>query len=214
MTPLRKYFEQEVRKLLAAHPGRHVTIYQVAKPCGNAFTKAAVMGTAISGFKNTGLLPFNRDAIPDHLFAPAEMTERPLTTLVQPQDISLQSEVGLPFPADSREVLPTFEPLDADVDNNVHDAEPSHQHQTLTMPYHLHQRMTQSVLHLHLRFRRRWICPLQKKETGAKTVSTANLLLAKTGFSSPCASNGTMKNVVAMKKKTISFVIFALSKPD
>ncbi|KAJ8873931.1 hypothetical protein PR048_024768 [Dryococelus australis] len=47
------------------------------------------------------------------------------------------------------------------------------------------------------------------------TVSTANLLLVKTGFSAPCASNGPIKNAVAMKKKkTISSVIFALARPD
>ncbi|KAJ8892750.1 hypothetical protein PR048_005331 [Dryococelus australis] len=106
MAPLSKYCE-------------HVIIYQVAKLFGNAFTKVSVMGTAISGFKNTEIFPFKRDAIPDHLFALAEVTERPLTVRVQAQDILLQSEVGLPFPADSREVLSTSEPLDENVDNNV-----------------------------------------------------------------------------------------------
>ncbi|KAJ8892749.1 hypothetical protein PR048_005330, partial [Dryococelus australis] len=47
-----------------------------------------------------------------------------------------------------------------------------------------------------------------------ETVCTANVLLVKTGFSVPCASNGPMMNAVAMKKNTISSVVFALSRPD
>lgn len=117
MAPLSTYYEQEVRKWLTAHPGRPVTIYQVAKLFGTAFTKAAVMGTAISGFKNTGIFPFDRQAIPDHLFAPAEVTERPLTESVQPQDISLRT--GATLSADSMDVLSTSQPLDVDVVNNV-----------------------------------------------------------------------------------------------
>lgn len=77
MAPLSTYYEQEVRKWLIAHPGRAVTIYQVAKLFTAAYTRAAIMQTAIKGFEKSGINPFNRDVFPDHLYAPADTTDRP-----------------------------------------------------------------------------------------------------------------------------------------
>ncbi|KAG8252664.1 hypothetical protein J6590_052247 [Homalodisca vitripennis] len=53
MAPVSTFYQQEVRKWLAQHPGRPVTIYQVSKLFGNAFLQAANMQTAVNGFKMT-----------------------------------------------------------------------------------------------------------------------------------------------------------------
>ncbi|KAF2895828.1 hypothetical protein ILUMI_10350 [Ignelater luminosus] len=53
MAPLSAYYEQEVRKWLVAHPGRAVTIYQIGKLFTPVFRRAALMQTAIAGFKKT-----------------------------------------------------------------------------------------------------------------------------------------------------------------
>ncbi|KAF2900054.1 hypothetical protein ILUMI_06138 [Ignelater luminosus] len=92
MAPLSAYYEQELRKWLVAHPGRAVTIYQIGKLFTVAFTRAAVMQTAIAGLKKTVIYPFNRDVFPEHLFAPSETTKRPQTAeiLQTPKDLEPQ----------------------------------------------------------------------------------------------------------------------------
>lgn len=76
MSPLSTYYQQEVRQWLAMHPGRPVTIYQVAKLYGKAYLKAASMQTAVNGFKKTGIYPLDRNIIPEHLYAPSLTTDR------------------------------------------------------------------------------------------------------------------------------------------
>ncbi|KAB0799876.1 hypothetical protein PPYR_07756 [Photinus pyralis] len=78
MAPLSTYYEQETKKWLIQNPGRAISIYQVAQLFGAAFSRAATMQTAQSGFSKTGIWPFNPDVFPDYLFAPSETTERSL----------------------------------------------------------------------------------------------------------------------------------------
>jgi len=73
---LNTYYEQEVRVWLRNHPGKVITIYQVASLFGAAYQKAATSSTAINGFAKTGICPFNPNIFPDYLFAPAETTDR------------------------------------------------------------------------------------------------------------------------------------------
>ena len=55
IAPLNTYYQQEFRQRLVMHPGRPVTIRQVAKLFGSAFLKAAVMRTATNVFRQTGI---------------------------------------------------------------------------------------------------------------------------------------------------------------
>ncbi|GBM03739.1 hypothetical protein AVEN_134957-1 [Araneus ventricosus] len=77
MAPLSTYYQQEVRQCLATHPGRAVTMQQVAKLHGVAFLKAAGMQTAVNGFKQTGIFTLNRNIFPDHMFVPSITIDRP-----------------------------------------------------------------------------------------------------------------------------------------
>ncbi|KAG8235029.1 hypothetical protein J437_LFUL015700 [Ladona fulva] len=65
------------RQWLIAHPGRAVTINQVGKLMDGAFTRAALMQTAIKGFFKTGICPLDRNIFPDHMYAPSDTTDRP-----------------------------------------------------------------------------------------------------------------------------------------
>ncbi|XP_072377932.1 uncharacterized protein [Diabrotica undecimpunctata] len=77
MTSLNTYYEQELIKWLINHSGRAVTIAQVAKLNGAAFLRAVSVQTAVKGFEESGIYPFNRDVFPDSLFAPAEIMKKP-----------------------------------------------------------------------------------------------------------------------------------------
>ena len=54
MKPLSTNYSNEIRKWLRNHPGRVVTLYQVAELFGNAYIKSATMQTGLNGFKKTG----------------------------------------------------------------------------------------------------------------------------------------------------------------
>ncbi|XP_050497814.1 uncharacterized protein LOC126878985 [Diabrotica virgifera virgifera] len=75
MYPMSTFYEQAVRVWLRTHPGKVVTIHDVGPLFGEAYLKAASMATAISGFKKTGIWPFER---PDpNVFVAADTTDRP-----------------------------------------------------------------------------------------------------------------------------------------
>uniref|UniRef100_A0A146KT86 Tigger transposable element-derived protein 6 n=1 Tax=Lygus hesperus TaxID=30085 RepID=A0A146KT86_LYGHE len=85
MLPLNTYYEQEARNWMIQNPGCAITIYEVAQIFSQAFGRAAVMQTAVNGFRETGISPFNRNAIPDHLYIPSETTDHPLNIDQQQQ---------------------------------------------------------------------------------------------------------------------------------
>ena len=75
--PLKTYFNQETTKWLKNHPGRAVTQFQISSLMNAAYGKAATAGIATSGFRQTGIVPLNPDIFPDHLYAPADVTDQP-----------------------------------------------------------------------------------------------------------------------------------------
>ena len=79
--PLQVYYNQQIRLWLNSHPGRVVTHLQVAQIFNEAYLKAAMPGTAIKAFKVTGIHPFNANIFEDWMFAPAEITNKPLSKI-------------------------------------------------------------------------------------------------------------------------------------
>ena len=75
--PLKTYFNQETTRWLKNHPGRAVTQFQISGLLNAAYGKAATAGIATSGFRQTGIVPFNAEIFPDHLYAPADVTDQP-----------------------------------------------------------------------------------------------------------------------------------------
>lgn len=91
MAPLSQFYAQEVDKWLLQHPGRSVSEKQVAELYGKAFMRAALMQTAVNGFRVTGIYPLDPNVFPDYLFEPSCTTERPaeIPSTVQVNEVSI-----------------------------------------------------------------------------------------------------------------------------
>ncbi len=62
---------------MRTHPGRTVSIYEVAELVKQAFMSAMTPTNITSGFRATGIYPYNRDIFPDEDYAPSMVTDRP-----------------------------------------------------------------------------------------------------------------------------------------
>ncbi len=62
---------------MRTHPGRTVLIYEVAELVKQAFMSAMTPTNITSGFRATGIYPYNRDIFPDEDYAPSMVTDRP-----------------------------------------------------------------------------------------------------------------------------------------
>jgi len=76
MKPVMTFYAQEVQNWLRSHPGRVVTMYQIAELFGAAYMRAATLHTAVSGFLKTGIFPVNRNIFTDADFEASMTTER------------------------------------------------------------------------------------------------------------------------------------------
>jgi len=67
-------FFNAASKWLKNHPGRKLTRLQFGELLHETWSKSATPANAISGFKATGIYPFNPDAIPDYAFIDSDVT--------------------------------------------------------------------------------------------------------------------------------------------
>jgi transposase len=74
---LNAFYDQEAATWLRQHPGRAISELQVAELFGMAYEKAATVKNAQSGFRKSGISPFNRHIFSDEDFAAADSTDRP-----------------------------------------------------------------------------------------------------------------------------------------
>ena len=96
MKPLSTYYTQAIECWLRNHPGRTVTVFQVAGLFNQAYLKAATAQVAASGFRKTGIYPVNRHVFQDYEFKPAAVTEKPLDPAHQGQPADDQIAQGQP----------------------------------------------------------------------------------------------------------------------
>lgn len=73
--PLGTYYDEAMRNWMRQHVGRAVTTWQVAELFGHAYGKAASVGTAINGFRASGLWPLNIGVFSDADFCAASVTD-------------------------------------------------------------------------------------------------------------------------------------------
>lgn len=73
--PIKRFFEIEINVFQKEYPGRVINQFDVAKLFSAAYLKGAAPANAISGFRSSGIYPFNRHAISDEHFAPSEVYE-------------------------------------------------------------------------------------------------------------------------------------------
>lgn len=88
--PLSTFYNQAITAWLKNNPGRTVTAYQVAKLFREAYERSATMENAVSGFKQTGIHPFNANIFPEWMFAAAATTDVPVSN--EAENVLLQQE--------------------------------------------------------------------------------------------------------------------------
>lgn len=59
------------------HPGKTITIYEVGGLVGEAFLQSFTPKNICSGFRATGIEPFNADIFPEEAFLSSYVTDRP-----------------------------------------------------------------------------------------------------------------------------------------
>jgi hypothetical protein len=72
---LKGSYAKKVEEWLGNHPGRVVTVKQVAKLFCKAYTEVSTMAKAVEGFSCTGIHPFNRNVFTERDFQAAEVTK-------------------------------------------------------------------------------------------------------------------------------------------
>lgn len=73
---LKKYYSNECEKWLRNHPGRAITVFQMATIFTPAFYKAATPACAADSFRTTGIWPYNPDVFSEADFLASAVTER------------------------------------------------------------------------------------------------------------------------------------------
>lgn len=76
---LKIFYAAECEKWMRNHPGRGITVYQIARILTPAYLKAATPSNAIQSFKISGIQPFNPDIFGEEDFLASAVTDRQLT---------------------------------------------------------------------------------------------------------------------------------------
>ena len=75
--PLKKYYNQASDNWLASHPGKTITIYDIPELVKISLPLAATIDNIQSGFRVTGISPFNDNIFPESEFSGSYVTNRP-----------------------------------------------------------------------------------------------------------------------------------------
>lgn len=75
--PLMTYYDREISKWLRNHPGRTVSVNQIAPIFASAYGQAARHDIAVQAFSCCGICPFNPEIFSDADFAPSLVTDQP-----------------------------------------------------------------------------------------------------------------------------------------
>jgi hypothetical protein len=73
--PLKKFWKKEVEEFLTEHPGAKPDCYDFNRLLASSYRGAFQSTTVCNSFAETGLVPFNRDAISDEAITPSLVTE-------------------------------------------------------------------------------------------------------------------------------------------
>lgn len=74
--PLKRYFASACNSWQLSHPGRTITIYEIASLLGQAYPRAFTIDNITSGYVKPGIFPFDRDAFGDDEFLSSFVTDR------------------------------------------------------------------------------------------------------------------------------------------
>lgn len=73
--PLKAHYNSECDKWMLSHPGQRITQYDLAGLFGSAYMKTCTMEKAVSGFRCTGIWPYNPEIFSDDDFLPSLVTD-------------------------------------------------------------------------------------------------------------------------------------------
>ena len=69
------HYDRVVDGWMRTNPGKTMTIYNIPALVNKVYLTSFVPSNILSGFKSTGIFPFDRDIFPEECFAPAETTD-------------------------------------------------------------------------------------------------------------------------------------------
>lgn len=98
--PFKTFFNQAADAWMLAHPGRTLTIYDLPALCYVSWDRAATPTNIKSGFKSTGISPFDRNIFTEDDFMCSSVTDRTLVTDETPDEQKKESP-------DEQEPIPT-----------------------------------------------------------------------------------------------------------
>ena len=92
---LNTYYDQAAATWLRNHQGRAITELEIGGLFGIAYGKAATTSNAESGFRKSGIFPFDRNLFTEEDFLSSKMTDHPLESLPDDQLSSPQPSANL-----------------------------------------------------------------------------------------------------------------------
>lgn len=86
--PFSLAYNSAVDSWLIHHPGKPISIYEVAACVGEAFLKSMLPSNITSAFKKCGIYPYNRNIFTEVDFLPSSVTDRPAPDPASAEDDS------------------------------------------------------------------------------------------------------------------------------
>ena len=116
-----QYWDQEVMDFLKNHTGERISKERFGKLFSPVWQKSLTPKNVISGFRVTGIFPFNSNVIPERAFAPSDVSYRPSDSVSQlPHESEQETNVApstLLSVSDLQEPDPSTVPSTSSVDD-------------------------------------------------------------------------------------------------
>nr|XP_047140603.1 uncharacterized protein LOC105851035 [Hydra vulgaris] len=88
--PFKRHYNREIGSWLVSHPGKTVSIYDIAEISGKTWAKVSMPVNIISGFSVSGISPFQPDRWKDEDFFLSQVTNRPNPETLNINPVSLE----------------------------------------------------------------------------------------------------------------------------
>ena len=90
--PFKRYYNNACNSWMQENPGKTMSIYEIADMVGRAFPRAMTPTNIQSGFRVSGIFPFDRDIFSDEEFMPSNITDRPMEITETPSTPSSSNQ--------------------------------------------------------------------------------------------------------------------------
>ena len=100
--PMKAFYNAAANSWMMKNPGQNITIYQIAQLAGEAWMKAATPKNIISGFRVSGIWPFDRHVFGEDDFMPSSVTDHLAPNAASRANVVVASTSG---------TVPVFAPI-------------------------------------------------------------------------------------------------------